>query len=126
MEYNVGTAKDLVERLKSNPEVVFVRAINNGELVQLLKGGPESFTFNKGTGYERFIGNMVSRYARRGNGTVILYFPSKEEASGEKRFKISEWPECEETFSGPVEVYHIEGFDWTRLQEYAKEIGLIR
>lgn len=120
----VGDYKDLVQRIEGNN--VLVRAINDYELGQLVKTGAENFCFHRGTGYEKFYGNMVSRQAQLRSGTVIVYALQVGDI-GEK-FALDrgsdDWATCKNDFNVPVEVYNIKGRDWEGILSYVKMMGL--
>lgn len=114
--------KDLIERIReafSREEPILVRAINNRELEQLLRDGPEAFHFNKGTEYETAnctngnLGPMVDIYSSERSGIVIVY-PIKQDDIGSyvdesRRFDICGWAYCLKSFTAPVEVYNVKG-----------------
>lgn len=121
----IGSERSLIERLDSSQTTLLVRAINDGELDQLLKDDSNSFLFWRGTEYETKYGSMVRMYSERRNGTVIVYPLQKSDTGSiyddNRRFDINGWAVCVKNFTAPVEVYNVKGLNLEQLRELRKE-----
>jgi len=122
MVYIVGNEQALIHRVSQQESPFLVRAINDNELDQLLREGSCSFRFNRGIEFETEYGPMVEMYARKRNGTVVVY-QLKEGDIGpiynyndNRRFDINGWARCVRGFNSSVEVYNVNGLDWQDLK----------
>lgn len=136
----VGTAQDLLRRTDDayrSCSLILVRAINDGELEELVQNGPQQHCFHPATRYEKFYGNMIAQHGQRRNGTIIIYVPrdgdvSLPNNSGDvtttSMFQMdtdADWMTCTREFRGPVEVYNIHELDWNGMLEYVRRLKML-
>jgi hypothetical protein len=104
----VGTENNLIERTCNSENTLLVRAINDGELKQLLRDD-FFFHFNRGTQYETNYGFNVKLFSKERSGTVIVY-PIQKKDDLKSIFNFdSEWIYCEKNFDAFVEIYNVKG-----------------
>lgn len=141
MVVGVGSESELIERVKHQKSIWMngglsrflrdhqgkghlVRAVNYGELRQLVKNGPENFLFHAGANFGFDYYNHVVTYAAYRSGTIVVSLfeerdiaMDKKEISDEKRiiYHGGSTGSCLKDFRASVEVYNVRGFDWDRL-----------
>jgi len=138
---NIGNREMLIEKVKHQKSIwmnknlseffrtngcLLVRAINFGELRQLVKDGPENFLFHKGINFEFEYGRHIESYATYRSGTVIVVSLKEEDIliDGEEkdhnktkkiRYMGGGRAFCLRDFRTSVELYNISEFNWNQL-----------
>ena len=121
---NIWMNKDLQEFFRTQRGLI-VRAVNFGELSQLVEEGPENFLFHKGANFRFGYEDDVNLYARYRSGTVVVSpFEAKDRLIGlenpdgiKKIWIYGGQGHCLRDFRAPVELYNVRGFKWEQLRD---------
>lgn len=119
--------KGIEEFLKDFGGIFIVRAINSGELKELIQKGPNEFLFHKGANFCYGYEFHIQQYAPLRSGTIIISeIKTKDidiqnngsDLSKETKKKVggSLRGICLRDFISFVEVYNILGHSWEKLK----------